>query len=120
MREIQDHTLKYVVVDVPAPIWKQHRFRAWLVFDGHNGQFGEFSNSNTVGYDGETQLPRKALGTTLYFIGACPIGSPWMYTDPFRDRGLLRVPTAAGATLAMLHGVSSNTAHNLPAIPSLM
>lgn len=37
MSGVQNHTLEYVVVDVPATIWKQHRFRAWLVFDGHDG-----------------------------------------------------------------------------------
>lgn len=37
MSGVQNHTLEYVVVDVPATIWKQHRFWAWLVFDGHDG-----------------------------------------------------------------------------------
>lgn len=44
MREVQIHTLEYVVVDVPATLWKQHRFRAWLVFDGHGGLWEELAN----------------------------------------------------------------------------
>lgn len=47
MREVQNHTLEYVVVDVPTTVREQHLFRAWLVSDGHDGLWEEFSKSDT-------------------------------------------------------------------------